>query len=465
MAVIRRFGLTDLLLLLLTLAVAAGARIGYLASIGGAGSQAPLRVQQPLTTDLLPARSSAQDEVKVLVHNLSQRWNWFRCAAPFAPHGDPERTAHVAPGYPSLLALLARGVGLDNLDRWVRWLQCGLGTLTAGLLFLFARRAFRSLTVGVLAGLLAALHPFWIIGVATIDDGVLSAFLLAAALFLGARGAQTGGALTSLLFGLTLAGLALVRAALLPFAFVAIIWFLLRTRHLAGGWLAALVGFLGFVIGLAPWTVRNYQVFQEPVPIVDSVYLHLWIGNNPRADGGPLTPEMLRTAPTDELRQIEHQPRRYARLGKEVLQEVRDHPAETLQRRLRATLMFFVGDRWLADGTVAEPTSAGEGNMPEWLARWYPTVLQGTLLGLLLLAVLGWRLSYGWRFESMPAALAAIFVPLPYILGHAGALSGSRLPLDGVLLCYVAFTLACLLPGGTELREAPGAGVPTQEAP
>ena len=46
----------------------------------------------------------------------------------------------------------------------------------------------------------------------------------------------------------------------------------------------------------------------------------------------------------------------------------------------------------------------------------------------------------------MPLSLAAIWIPLPYVLGHAEALSGPRLPLDGVLLCYAAFALACLLP-------------------
>src|SRR2546423_1234039 len=128
------------------------------------------------------------------------------------------------------------------------------------------------LLVVTLAGLFAALHPFWIINVAEIADGTLATFLLAAALFLGARSSQTGAPFGSLLFGLALAGLALVRAALLPFAFVAVIWFLLRTRSLRRGWLPALLSFLGFVTGLAPWTVRNLQVFGEPIPIVDSAF-------------------------------------------------------------------------------------------------------------------------------------------------------------------------------------------------
>ena len=78
-----------------------------------------------------------------------------------------------------------------------------------------------------------------------------------------------------------------------------------------------------------------------------------------------------------------------------------------------------------------------------------PGILQGTLLALFALGdFLGWRRwSYGWRKESMPASLAVIWIPLPYILGHAESLSGPRLPLDGVLLCYAAFAAACMIPG------------------
>jgi hypothetical protein len=47
----------------------------------------------------------------------------------------------------------------------------------------------------------------------------------------------------------------------------------------------------------------------------------------------------------------------------------------------------------------------------------------------------------------MPAVLAMIWIPLPYVLSHAELLSGPRLPLDGVLLCYTAFALLCFWPG------------------
>jgi hypothetical protein len=35
---------------------------------------------------------------------------------------------------------------------------------------------------------------------------------------------------------------------------------------------------------------------------------------------------------------------------------------------------------------------------------------------------------------------------LPYLLSHAESLAGPRLPLDGVLLCFAAYALACCVP-------------------
>jgi 4-amino-4-deoxy-L-arabinose transferase-like glycosyltransferase len=429
----RRWQLIDVSLLLLVLAVAAGARGWYLLDSADSGrNSGPIRVQ-----DLSP------QERDTLVRNLKDNGTF---SGPTPLNSQEERTAFVAPGYPWLLSLAQL---LPEPDRTVRWVQVALGSLTAALYFLFTRRAFRSLPVAALAGMFCALHPFWVVSAAELEDGVLAAFLLALALWLGVRAGQSGGALTSLLFGLTLAGLALVRAALLPLGFVAVLWLIWRCRSLPRGWLYALLAFLGFANGLVPWTLRNYQATGDVVPIVDSAWWHLWVGNNPDTTGGPepaQPPQSLADVPPDQ---------RQKRLAEEVIAEVQRDPAATLNRRLWAGLAFVFGREWLSNPSPWQPT-ASVSEIPSWLADSYRAILIGTLLGMLLLAFGGWRWTYAWRREAMPAALAVVWLPLPYLLSHAEKLVGPRLPLDGVLLCFAAFVLVALLPRvGTRLRKGP----------
>ena len=278
---------------------------------------------------------------------------------PLADH--EELTAHVSPGYPLLLGLLASVLDAPTLEPVVRWVQAALGALTAGLYFLFARRAFHSLYVATLAGLFCALHPFWIIDVGRF--GGRDARLVFVGVQPVSRGARhpDGRPAGGLLYGLTLAALALVRAACLPFAFLAVAWYLLRSRHVTRGWLCALLAFLGFVNGLVPWTVRNWQLFNEPVPIVNSAYYHLWIGNNLRATGGPVSDaalkeaseQMQRETPDRKLADM-NQPDRFARFGRlESATIGRDQSLRAAQLRMWATLDFWLGERWFTNAELA----------------------------------------------------------------------------------------------------------------
>jgi 4-amino-4-deoxy-L-arabinose transferase-like glycosyltransferase len=454
-----RFKLADALALLLILVTAAGVRVGYVWYLADQGRNAgPLQVQDSRPTfKALPeggiVLTGAQpNELDMLAYQMKEKQS-FASRAPLAT--QVEVTAHATPGYPGLLYLVEMApIDAASMAPAVRWLQCALGSLTALCYFLFARRAFRSSLVGFLAGMLCAIHPFWIVNVAEIDDGVMASFVLALSLVLGARAGQGGGALTSLLYGLALAGLALTRATMLPFAFAAELWFLLRCRSLPRGWLYALLSFLGFANGLGAWTVRNYQQFQEVMPLIDSTHYHLWIGNHPDADGGPQTEEQMIKALAkgrDDVPNLleQHlgeakQPDRYNQLAADVFKQVRDDPAAAVQRRLRAGLDFFLGARWFQTQNPWERTTGGD--KPDWFESYDVLVLSSTLLLILLFGALGWRWSYAWRWESLPASLAVFWIPLPYILSHAENLQGPRLPLDGVLLCYVALALICIIP-------------------
>lgn len=435
----------DALLVMLVLAVAGSARAWYVYSFAETGP-APLEVQG--SYPYVDGQAGKKSEVAALVESLADKQS-FAGRAPLAD--QEEATAHRAPGYCWIAAQVARW--LDQPEAVMRWLQVALGSLTAACYFFFARRVFQSLAVGFLAGLLVALHPFYILNTAEMNDGVLATFLLAVSLALGARGGQTGGPVTSLLFGLSAAGLAMVRAALLPFATLAVLWYLLRCRKIKKGWFAALLAFLGFANGLAPWTVRNFQEFSQPVPVADSALLHLWIGNCRAGSGGPMSETGLRKSLPEkrlpELLAEGNQVRRYLLLGRDLLPEIAADPAGMLQRRLWSGLYFTFGQYWFTRNTfVVRPAApASDPPLPTWLAELVPALLAGAMLAMLPLALIGWRWSYLWRRSARLAALAIIWLPLPYLLSHADLLSGPRLPLDGVLLCYSAFTLACLVPG------------------
>jgi 4-amino-4-deoxy-L-arabinose transferase-like glycosyltransferase len=461
--------LVGIALFLAVVAAAAGARAWYLTSVTKeAAEQAPLHAQDPPPPARLAGGAEALEkkdptELDNLVYNL-RKDRWFGGLAPLAE--KEERTAHVAPGYPWLLSLA--DTWLHDPRTIIRWVQCALGALTAGLYFLFARRAFYSLAVALLAGLFCALNPFWIVNTAEINDGVLATFLLAACLFLGTRASQQGAVFTAFVFGAALAGLALVRAALLPFTVVALLWFLWRCRLLRSGWLCALVALLGFGNGVAFWTVRNFRAFDEVVPVADSMFLHLWEGNNVLATGGPQDEETLRRAlPPEWGKKVldeSSQPRRYNLLARPLLEEVQADPAGTLRRRVWAAEYFVFGQAWFSErlgGPAPGQTSASSEALPDWVQDHYALLVLGPLVVMLVLGFLGWRWTYPWRQHARLATLAVLWVPLPYVLGHAERLWGPRLPLDGVLWCLAAFALLRLMPGvGRRLTAGPVVAAP-----
>lgn len=422
-----RFRGPDFLCLLLVLALAGGLRLWYLHACAKRGaSGGPLEVQE-----------LQQPTIEALVANLHDGRGYGTQV------GDDafEPTSRPAPLYPWLLAQL-RGTtsGLPELYEQVRWLQAALGALTAGLVFVFARKALGGLLVALLAGLLAAGHPFWIINSAEIADGVLVTFLLAACLAFGTLSLQDGIGV-SWLFGLALAGLALTRAAALPFCFIALLWLLRRCQRLPHGAAPAMLAIVGFASGPTPWFMRNYRIYNDVYPIVDSTYYHLWLGNRPGATGGPL-PE----ASAEELGISD------AERARVIMEEINTNPVGTLERRAWATLDFLFGADWFRKGRLCR---VSEGAPSDWLVEHHRLILSGSLLGMLVLAGLGWRWSFPHRLAARPAALAMIWIPLPYVLGHAGSLQGPRLPLDAVLICYAAYALAVMVSAVRKLRLAP----------
>jgi hypothetical protein len=445
-----RFGIRETLLLFVVLGVAGAARAGYLLTCANDPRQPPPLAVQDAETAINLHRSADEPATDrdLLVDNLREG-HGFATRAPLADLEEP--TGHLAPAYCWLIGTLAGWQNDADATTWtVRWAQAILGTMTVGLYFLFARLAFGSVLVGCLAGMLTAIHPYWIINIAELQDGVLASFVLALCLFLGTAASRECRPAASLLFGLALAGLALTRAALLPYAFLACLWLLVRCRTLPRGWLCALLAFLGFANGLTPWLVRNYLVFGDLVPVTNSAYVHLWVGNNRLADGGPQDEKTLRAAlPSERLTELlgeANQARRYGKLGHTVAASVQNDPARSVENRLRSLLAFIFGEDWIREPRRGLARTSSSAQLPPTIADYWPLALRVDLLVMLGLGLYGWRWSYGWKREANLASLAVLWIPLPYLLGHAEHFQGPRLPLDGVLLCFMAFALAWIFP-------------------
>src|SRR2546426_8047301 len=140
---LKRFGFLDLILLVVVFAAAGGARAWYLmdcADMGKAG--APLLVQGPgfqpvFPPDIAPMHGRKKpSDIDNLIHSLAKDRK-FEAPTPLAD--TEEATAHVAPGYPWLAALVVGWCdGPEQGDMILRWGQAGLGALTAAFYFLFA---------------------------------------------------------------------------------------------------------------------------------------------------------------------------------------------------------------------------------------------------------------------------------------------------------------------------------------
>jgi hypothetical protein len=236
---------------------------------------------------------------------------------------------------------------------------------------------------------------------------------------------------------------------------VTLLWFVARCRFVRRGWLCAMLATLGLLNALLPWTFRNYRLFGEVTPIVSSAPFHLWVGNNPQATGADLDESTilasLAEARGSTKQDVEKnigalpQKARYDQLVADVRADVERHPAETIRRRLLAGIYFWFGESWFKNPRCWEVESASSIEAPGYFVGNANAILNGVLLFMIIFGLVGWRWTSKESLQSMPTALALFWFPVPYIVGHASALVGPRLPLDGLILCYAAFAMACLL--------------------
>jgi len=208
-------------------------------------------------------------------------------------------TAFRTPGYPFFLASLYALFGPSATI--ARGANIVLGALTAILLFPLGVELFRRRRIGWLGALFGALYPILIYITGEIYSEILAIFLATVALVLYAAELRRPSRWRPPLAGLIL-GIELMVRPNIVFAlpFIVLWFFLCATRSHAfklAAWLAVMLALFS-----VPWSIRNYAVFGEFIPLTTQAGVKIWQGNNALADGSGLepTPETWRDGPVPD---------------------------------------------------------------------------------------------------------------------------------------------------------------------
>lgn len=226
---------TERKILLALFAIALGLRVLYGAVLA---TQADL-VPPPLTSDLAYAQEIAS----------GTRW----ISQPFSPR---------SPGYPAVLAALYLA---SAKQMWLlSFLHAVLGALTVVVVYRLGRQ-FLGVPFATLAALWFALHVHHMHLSHVFQRDILSVLLLALTLFLLVRPfVKMRFALVS---GIVYAALIHVDPQYLILLPVLGAFVLFKTRHRFLNIQYLLVFFAALVVASAPWTIRNWAVYDQALPI------------------------------------------------------------------------------------------------------------------------------------------------------------------------------------------------------
>ena len=205
---------------------------------------------------------------------------------PFDGHTGP--TAWEPPLYPYLIAGVFRltGVYTSASAFILLTINSAFSALTCVPIFLIARKCF-SEKVAVWTAWAWAILPsvmYWC--TRWVWETSLAALLLALIFWLTLQLEELPGTLPWVGFGVLWGIAALVNTSLLAFLPAAGLWALFRQRKRGGpASVGALISAVFFFATIAPWLVRNYQVFGQPVFIRSNFGAELRLGNGPGANG------------------------------------------------------------------------------------------------------------------------------------------------------------------------------------
>src|ERR1700735_1682009 len=192
-------------------------------------------------------------------------------------------TAFLSPVYPYLLAGIFRLWGTYTVQSHIaaEVINCLFSALTIFPLYSIAKRSY-GIGIAIISSWVWVILPSaWHAPIADVWDTSVTVFFLTLLVWASLRLRGQSRPEYWLGYGaLWAVGVSLnaTLIAMFPFFLAWLVWDL-RRKSLRRPRLVLASLFL-FVVGLTPWTVRNYSVFRTFVPLRSTLGLELWLGNN-----------------------------------------------------------------------------------------------------------------------------------------------------------------------------------------
>ena len=344
-------------------------------------------------------------------------------------------TAWLAPIYPYLLAAMFKIFGVYSYPSniIIRIFNVACAAFTCWPIAAIGTRAFGKKTGTAAAWAWVFLPTAVFYPVVWVWDTALAGLWLAllTAATLKLRGSVRMGAWIG--YGALWAAGAMINPSLLSVLPILALWAMWPLRKQWGqAARLALAATVIFAAGIAPWTIRNYAVFHQFIPLRSNFGLELWLGNNsnvPDSWSWWLHPnhdmdEALKYARMTEMPYMEEKER-------EAWAFIRSHPADTARFVLHRFTNHWLG---ISDSPVdLWPT-----------APWY---LKLTIVGNCLFALLsltGALLASRTRNPAAyPLGIVMLVFPLAFYLTHTSL--RYRYPMDPIMLGLAVFAVVYAL--------------------
>jgi 4-amino-4-deoxy-L-arabinose transferase-like glycosyltransferase len=200
----------------------------------------------------------------------------------FTDHlGQP--TSRRVPGLPLLVAIPLSLVGSNVIA--IRIFMCLIGSLLVPACYLLTHSVTDSHKIGFIAAAIAAVFPTWVIPSGSVLTDIPAAALVTLMAWALIEGYRRHSLLWIIGAGIFWGTTTLVRPVALIYAPAILLWLLIVMRSWKSRFVAVVAVLAPFVLLLAPWTIRNMQVYGTFVLLSTQEGSELYVSNNPEATG------------------------------------------------------------------------------------------------------------------------------------------------------------------------------------